>query len=149
MPTGKKIFIDTNVLLYANMANSPFCQDARNALQALPNDYDSFWINRQVIREYLKVMSLEMKNAGKVDYAALRREITDYLRIVHVAETSDATTAHLLTLIETTSTSGKQVYDTNIVTTMLANGVDFLLTHNVADFKRFGHLITVVQLVVP
>lgn len=147
MPTGKKIFIDTNILLYANIANSPFHQDARSALRALPNSYDSFWINRQVIREYLKVMSLEMKNAGKVDYPMLQQEMTDYLQILQIAETSDATIAHLLTLIEETSTSGKQVYDANVVTTMLAYNVDFILTHNVADFKRFSHLITVVPLI--
>jgi predicted nucleic acid-binding protein len=82
MPTGKKIFIDTNILLYANIANSPFHQGARHALRTAPNSYDSLWINRQVIREYLKVMSLEMKNAGKVDYPMLQQEITDYLQIL-------------------------------------------------------------------
>lgn len=70
MPSGKKIFIDTNVLVYANVASSPFQQDAQQALIALPAAYDSLWINRQVIREYLKVMSSEMLKAGKVDYAA-------------------------------------------------------------------------------
>ena len=30
---------------------------------------------------------------------------------------------------------------------MLVRGVPNLLTHNVADFKRFGHLINVIPLV--
>lgn len=147
MPPGKKIFIDTNILVYANVASSPFQRDAQQALMALPAAYDSLWINRQVIREYLKVMSSEMLKAGKVDYAALQREVAEFLKFIQVAETNDATTSRLLTLIEETSTSGKQVYDANIVATMLVHGVDSVLTHNVADFRRFEYLVEVVPLV--
>lgn len=148
MPSGKKIFIDTNILVYANVATSPFQGDAQRVLMALPASYDSLWINRQVIREYLKVMSSEMLKVGKVDYAALKHEVAEFQKFMQVAETNNATTARLLTLIEETSTSGKQVYDANIVATMLIHGVDSVLTHNVADFKRFEHLVEVVPLVV-
>jgi predicted nucleic acid-binding protein len=147
MPTGKKIFIDTNVLVYANWDTSPFHVESMAALSGLAGHYDSIWINRQVIREYLKVMSLVMLKNGHVDYAQLQSDISRFTANFNVAETNHATTARLLTLIEETATSGKQVYDANIVTTMLAYDVDFILTHNVADFKRFSHLITVVPLI--
>jgi len=144
MPTGKKIFIDTNILVHANVLHSSFNQDARVALRALPDLYDSYWINRQVTHEYLKVMSLEMRKANRLDYSILRREVNDFLQIMKIAETSDAKIARHLTLMEETSTSGRQIYDANIVTTMLANDVDSILTHNVSDFKRFEHLITLL-----
>ncbi len=40
-----------------------------------------------------------------------------------------------------------QVHDANIVATMLAQGIQKLLTHNVADCKRFAAHITVMPLV--
>mgnify|MGYP003865212023 CR=1 FL=1 len=88
-----------------------------------------------------------MLGNGKTDYAHLQRDITRFTTNFNIAETSDATIARLLTLIEETSTSGRQIYDANIVTTMLASDVDSILTHNVSDFKRFEHLITEVPLV--
>ncbi len=35
----------------------------------------------------------------------------------------------------------------SIVSTMLVHGIDTILTNNVADFKRFTHLITILPLV--
>ena len=43
-------------------------------------------------------------------------------------------------------TLGKQVHDANIVATMLAHGIDMLLTLNVDDFKRFEDKITLISL---
>jgi len=43
----------------------------------------------------------------------------------------------LIDLIQEFPTAGKQIHDANIVATMLVNGVDFLLTYNKDDFKRF------------
>jgi len=47
------------------------------------------------------------------------------------------------------SLGGKQVHDANIVATMQAYGISHLLTHNIADFKRFESFITIVSLVQP
>ena len=49
-------------------------------------------------------------------------------------------------LILSLDVKGKQIHDTNIVATMLVNNVNYLFTHNVADFKRFSHLIDVIPL---
>ncbi|CUS05834.1 protein of unknown function [Candidatus Promineifilum breve] len=55
-------------------------------------------------------------------------------------------TFQLLELILSLDVKGKQIHDTNIVATMLVNNVNYLFTHNVADFKRFSHLIDVIPL---
>ena len=41
---------------------------------------------------------------------------------------------------------GKQVYDANIVATMVSGGIRRLLTHNVGDFRRFSPWIDVIPL---
>jgi hypothetical protein len=42
--------------------------------------------------------------------------------------------------------SGKQIHDANIVATMIAYRIEYLLTHNVVDFERFTSLIHILPL---
>ncbi len=148
MMAGKQVFIDSNVLVYANNALSPFCQTARNQLENMFSSFESVWVSRQVFREFAVVVSREMLNAnGKVDFQLLATTIHRFEQDFMVAEDSQAVTHQLLQLLESTNTAGKQVHDANIVATMLLHGVDTILTNNVADFNRFSHLITLLPLI--
>ena len=55
---GNKFFVDTNILVYANTINFPFCTMARNKLKYAFQTYDSVWISNQVMQEYLSFISL-------------------------------------------------------------------------------------------
>ena len=46
------LFVDTNVLVYANVAEAPLHQAALNALQSARDADRALWISRQVLREY-------------------------------------------------------------------------------------------------
>ncbi len=51
------VFLDTNVLVYANVAESPFHP---RALSAIETRYDSgieLWTSRQVLREFLATLT--------------------------------------------------------------------------------------------
>lgn len=145
---AKKIFIDSNVLVYASNTMSPFCQAARTQLQAAFSKYESVWVSRQVFREFAVVVSREMLAAtGKVDFQLLESTILRFQQDFMVAEDSQLVTHRLLRLLEETNTAGKQVHDANIVASMLIHDVDTILTNNAADFHRFSHLITVLPLV--
>ena len=52
-----RFFIDTNVLIYAAQGGSRFHLSAREALQRADEAGDQLWISRQVVREYLSVMT--------------------------------------------------------------------------------------------
>jgi predicted nucleic acid-binding protein len=148
MMEGKKVFIDSNILVYANNVMSPFCQAARTQLQAAFSTFESVWVSRQVFREFTVVVSREILAAnGKVDFQLLESTILRFEQDYMVAEDSQLVTHRLLRLLEETNTAGKQVHDANIVATMLIHDVDTILTNNVADFNRFSHLITVLPLV--
>jgi hypothetical protein len=72
MMAGEKIFIDSNVLVYANNSLSPFCNAARTKLQDAFADYDSVWVSRQVFREsalihYLHAFGKPYKATDKTD----------------------------------------------------------------------------------
>lgn len=51
------LFIDTNVLVYANVAEAPLHQAALSALQSARDAGRTLWISRQVLREYLVTLT--------------------------------------------------------------------------------------------
>ncbi len=51
------VFIDTNVLVYAEQRPSRFHVPARTCLARLEGQGSTLWISRQVLREYLAVMT--------------------------------------------------------------------------------------------
>ena len=76
----------------------------------------------------------------------LIRRVQSFEQRFRVAEDSPAVTGELLQILQSVAVGGRQVHDANIVATMRSQGVTNLLTHNVADFSRFAHLVTVVPL---
>ena len=51
------VFVDTNILVYANLAHSPFHQLAVANLTTLDEQGTDLWVSRQILREYLAAMS--------------------------------------------------------------------------------------------
>ena len=141
------IFVDTNVLIYSKLALSPFHPAAEAALQKLAADGAQIWISRQVLREYLAGMTRPGALTAAVAAGDLAADLRSFAAQFLVAEDGPAVTDHLINLFTNISVAGKQVHDTNIVATMLAHSIPRLLTHNIDDFRRFGHLITLVPLV--
>lgn len=145
--TPDPIFIDTNVLIYANLALSPFHQEAVATIKMLAASGVQLWISRQVLREYLAGMTRPSALTGAIAVNDLVADIHTFSSQFFVAEDGPDVTQRLVNLFSNVPMAGKQVHDANIVATMLAQGVLRLLTHNIDDFKRFSHLITLVPLV--
>ncbi len=53
----KAVFLDTNVLVYASVAEALFHHIDRERIQPLKNPETEFWISRQVLREYLATLT--------------------------------------------------------------------------------------------
>ena len=49
MTDAEPLFVDTNVLVYANVAGSPFHEQALTAIQAAHRSGRPLWISRQVL----------------------------------------------------------------------------------------------------
>ena len=145
MTKGAKAFVDTNVLLRAIHHTLPNHLEA-NALiyQMWDNDVE-LWISRQVIREYL--VQVTHPNTFRVPetLADIMEDIANIRSLFRIADETHETTEQLLKLLQKYPTVGKQVHDANIVATMLVNGIDTLLTINVADMKRFSAEITIIS----
>jgi len=49
----KPLFIDTNILIYTNVLNAPFHEQALSAIKSAHQAERSLWISRQVLREFV------------------------------------------------------------------------------------------------
>jgi predicted nucleic acid-binding protein len=107
------------------------------------------WISRQILREYLAAMSRLNTLTIALPLPSLANDVKDFTAQFEIAEDNQQVTEELLKLFSAIAMGGKQVHDANIVATMLVYGIERLLTHNVADFVRFSHLITIIPLVTP
>jgi predicted nucleic acid-binding protein len=143
---SKHVFVDTNILVFANIATSPFHEKAKAKLIELVDNEYGLWISNQVIREYLAVLSRPdvsgKRIADKLLIDDVKRLRTEYNVIFESNETLD----NLQTLLSCCLTGGKQIHDANIVATMIANDLKILLTHNVGDFERFNKFITTITI---
>lgn len=131
-----KLFVDTNILVYASIAESPLHHAARQALAAAQSRYDTLWISSQVIREFLVVLT-RPQVFSEVSRHVVLRQVMDFCQRFEVAEDSVVVRGCLLDLVDKLQISGKQIHDANIVATIQAYGIGTLLTHNTKDFQRF------------
>ncbi len=145
--SASSVFVDTNVLVYSQLNGSPFQSQAQAVLQQFHASSSPIWISRQVVREYLAAMTRPGALTGSIPFTSLAGDIQCFSTQYHIAEDNAAVTAALVQLLSAIPTGGKQIYDANIVATMLTYGVTHLLTHNIADFARFAGIVQLIPLV--
>lgn len=140
------VFIDTNVLVFANLESSPFHERAVTSLTRLAQIGAKLFTSRQVLREYLAAISRPGLLADDIPVQSLIQDVKDFENGFIIIEDSPAVTAKLMWLVEKFAVRGKQIHDANIVATMLAYEVPSLLTHNIADFTRYSDMINLIPL---
>jgi predicted nucleic acid-binding protein len=138
-------FIDTNVLVYATAEGAPFQNKARAALVALAT-IEKLSISRQVLREYLAVMTRPQTWGKPLALTAAMSDANAFANRFTVLEDGPAVWNLLSELSHQCAFAGRQVHDANIVATMIAHGEHRLLTFNTKDFERFGAAIELVKL---
>jgi predicted nucleic acid-binding protein len=142
-----RLLVDTNVLVYASLRNSPWHAHAIQSLHTELQDGTELWVSRQILREYLAVLTRPGTTTLASPTAAAVADVAAFVRMFHVADDTNDVTTRLLALVQSVAVAGKQIHDANLVATMQVYGIPRLLTHNVADLTRFGAWITVVPLV--
>lgn len=135
----RRVFIDTNILIFATSSTSPFNVDARNMLKQFLLNGDELVINTQVLREYMCNMTEYQFDTRD----AIERNVERFQQMTVVSDGMNIF-QRWLQLVQQFRVSGKAVYDCNIVATMIENGVTEILTYNVKDFARYHSLVTVL-----
>jgi predicted nucleic acid-binding protein len=136
-----RVFIDTNVLVYADQPHAALHTIARDALIAFEAAGDEQWISLQVIREYPSVVTRANPSAPErlplpPQIAAVA--VARFLDIFRIAPDGLNVATRLLELIADHSVAGRRVHDVNIVATMLTHDITRLVTFNPRDIRAFG-----------
>jgi predicted nucleic acid-binding protein len=147
LKAGDRVFVDTNIWVYATTALAPLHPTAQAALAALTAIGTELWTSRQVLREYTATLTRPQPFSQPQPAPAVIAAISGILAQCRIAEDGPSAFGQFLTLLAAVRCGGRQVYDANIVATMLAHGVPNLLTHNTADFVRFSGYIAIIPLV--
>jgi predicted nucleic acid-binding protein len=142
-----RLLVDTNVLVYASLRNSPWHAHAIQSLHTELQAGAELWLSRQILREYLAVLTRPGTTTLASPAATAAADVAAFVRMFHVADETNEVTTKLLALVQSVPMCGKQIHDGNLVATMQVYGIPRLLTHNVADLTRFGPWITVVPIV--
>lgn len=145
-PGAESVFVDTNVLVYATIAESPFYKAARLRLRRLRDDGATLFVSNQVLREYLVTLTRPGLFANPPERHEVLDSIEELRRQYTVLPDDEVVGSQLVQLLRSVDCSGKQVHDANIVATMLGGGVKTLLTENLKDFRRFDSIVSVVDL---
>ena len=146
IPADDALFVDANVLVYASIQESEAHQIALRRLDELHQSGRELWVSRQVLREYLSVITKRnyfLRPLSRMQAIAAVHEIGGRFRI---ADETMETGAQLIALLSRFEVAGRQVHDCNIVATMLERGIKSLLTDNTRNFSIYGGLISLEHL---
>ena len=138
------MFVDTNVLVNSRVLEAPQHAIARMHLERAFSDDEPLTINRQIIREYLAVVTRPRNWPVPITYEEALEDVSRLLSTYEVLEDGPVVTDRLLELCRSVPAGGKQIHDANIVATMLAYGERRLLMLNAADFRRYADRIELV-----
>ena len=139
------MFVDTNVLIKARILEAPDHERARASLAGALSRNEPICINRQILREYLAVVTRPQTWQVPISREEAIGDVERLASTFQVLEDGPEVTNWLVSLCRQVSVGGKQIHDANIVATMMAHGELRLLTYNVADFRRFGDRIQLVE----
>ena len=139
---GEILFADTNVFLTATDRSRRHHAEAMELLQAAGKGKVILAVSGQIIREYLVVATrpVEVNGLGLATEDALKN-IDVFTRPPFLfCEESERVARRLRDLVQAHGLTGKCVHDGNIVATMLAEGIDGLITENAEDFAYFEEI---------
>jgi predicted nucleic acid-binding protein len=144
-----RIFVDTNILFYANNPADAFGSQAIARINELALADNSLIISTQIIREYTAV-TLRNAQFHKLPFDSALQTVLKNVAIFRseftvVGEKSD-NLDNWLSLLPQITTS-KDVFDFNIAATLLSENISYILTHNVSDFKKFSSWLNVLPLI--
>lgn len=143
-----RIFIDTNILFYANDPEAAFGAQSLLRLNDLAAHNNQLCISSQILREYANA-TLRHAIYQKLDLSesitAVRHNISQFQRDFIVFYDDKETLDFWFILMENLKSS-KDVFDLNIAATLQRHNISHLLTHNVSDFSSFKSWLTVLPL---
>jgi len=126
-----RLFLDTNVLIYAIDEDSQFYPKARSII--LDSD-DELFTSSKNLTEFLVVVTRGRTGSLSIEDALAVLE--DFSSIFTILYPSSATYEVFKDLLRRYSPTGLKIHDIEIASTAISNGINRLVTFNKKDFKE-------------
>lgn len=138
------VLIDTNVLLRTLQPHHPHCSIAERAITHLRTYDEALCVGVQNIVELWAVATRpQTENGLGMTTSAAVKEVAAIKQFFLLLPEGRPEFPTWEKLVSTYGVAGKNVHDTRLVATMIAHGVDQILTFNIQDFSRYAEIRTI------
>ena len=136
--------VDANVLVYAMDADSSQHAPSRALLEAARDPSTTLYVTSQVLCEFYSIVTNARLFPKPRSPADAVDAISGLLAFLHVLPIPTRTVEGWLALLRRRPVIGGDVFDLQLVATMLANDVQRIYTFNAGDFDVFPELAVVI-----
>lgn len=138
--------LDTNILLRTLITDDPTYQTTQNAIASLRRSKQRLFIAPQNLIELWSVATRPAdKNGLGLDPNQAKAEVTRLKELFILLPDVEQVYLEWERLVTTYEVKGTKVHDTRLVAFMIVHRLDYVLTFNVKDFRRFSGEITPVS----
>ena len=140
MTTAERSFTDTNILIYAVTPSAPQYQVSR----ALLESDATLCASAQVFAEFYAVITNPRRVTIPFTPAEARTFIAEVLPRFEILPMPGALIPRWTSMAEQHGVTGHDVFDIQLVATMLESNVRRLYTFNRQDFEHFSGLLNII-----
>jgi len=142
MTTSNVSLLDTNILIYAADESSSFFERSRNLLKRGLAGEVEICISMQNLSEFFAIITDPKRVDNPRTQAEALVEIKKYLRSQRIRKIyqGPAMSRVMLDLMERYQVKKQDIFDLQLVATMLSNRVKRIYTFNRDDFLRFTEI---------
>ena len=133
---AEQAVVDANILIYAALPAAPQYKSSRAVLESV----GSLCVSPQVLAEFYSVVTNPRRVTAPFTPTEARAFITAVLRRLTVLPIPAAVVDRWAQLAEKHQITGANIFDLQLVATMLEHGVRRIYTYNRADFVPFVEL---------
>ena len=136
------ILLDSNILIYAHAADSPFHVSARQLRDQAAQGALSACLSPQVLCEFFSVITDDRLVKPVLSPAQAKREISTYWNAggFHRIVPKETTVSRLVSMLDRHPLKRRDIFDAFLVATMLDNDIRTIYTRNVKDFEVYPEI---------
>ena len=138
--------LDTNILV-ASTASQRALHVVAQSVVKWPTSGRRTYVSGQILRECLVVATRPLTSNGLgLPPAEAVANVSAFRLLMPCLSENDEVQRTLAELTSTYECRGVVIHDANVVATALTHDIRAIVTENLADFRRFDHLIDVIPL---
>ena len=142
MKIESKVFLDTNILVYATLFDfEPNKHNqSNNSIKNLSKNNHQIYISTQILREFYAVVTNKKYLNNPLSIQDAKAQIDFFSKSFEILPIDLNTITKLKELLLHHEIRGQKIHDTTIAASMLEYGINQLFTYNLKDFKVFDEI---------